>query len=140
LLSFVSEGEKTFSTLNEEIEKLKEPTYKTVIETGKFVSETRKFVEKLQTQGLIAKLMKEEELLDNLKKEVYLLQETTKQVKDSAEKFNILCSNLDDVVSNIKEGQGTVGKFLTSDEIYREVLDFIKDIKAHPWKLLIRKR
>jgi len=131
-LSFISEGEKTFSMLNEEIEKIKTPAYETVIET-------KKFVERLQKEGLIARLMEEKELVDDLKEQISLLKETTEKVRNSAERFNMLCSNINDVVMKLKESQGTLWKLLMSDEIYNEVVDFIKDIKQHPWKLFIKR-
>ncbi|MFH1406680.1 MAG: MlaD family protein [Candidatus Omnitrophota bacterium] len=42
-----------------------------------------------------------------------------------------LCELLD----NISMGRGTIGKLLKDDEIYNDLRDFVKDIKAHPWKL-----
>ena len=40
------------------------------------------------------------------------------------------------IMDSIETQEGTVGKLLYNDEMYNEVLAFIKDIKAHPWKLL----
>jgi len=44
------------------------------------------------------------------------------------------------IVSDLKNGQGTAGMFLRSDEIYKDVSAFIKDIKENPWKLFLRRR
>ncbi len=47
-------------------------------------------------------------------------------------------ADLRDVVGNIKNGHGTVGKFLTDESIYRNFEEFTADLKANPWKLLYR--
>lgn len=112
-------------------------------ETGeefkKTAVEIRTFFEDLENKGLVARIMQEEELLDNIKQEIALLQTATKQFQASADKFGALSDNLDSVVTQVKAGRGTVGKLLTSDEIYQEVLGFIKDIRLHPWRLFMRK-
>lgn len=40
------------------------------------------------------------------------------------------------ITEDIGNKEGTVGKFLYDDSIYRKTEDFIEDIKTHPWKLL----
>lgn len=42
------------------------------------------------------------------------------------------------IVTNIKEGKGTVGKLLYDEGIYDDLQDFTADLKANPWKLLYR--
>ena len=46
--------------------------------------------------------------------------------------------NLEAVLAKVRKGEGTAGQLLVGDELYNELLSFIKDIKAHPWKLLAR--
>jgi phospholipid/cholesterol/gamma-HCH transport system substrate-binding protein len=40
------------------------------------------------------------------------------------------------VMEKIEKGEGTAGSLIVKDEIYNDLRDFVKDIKAHPWKLL----
>lgn len=44
------------------------------------------------------------------------------------------------VMDKVKTGQGTVGKLFMDDGLYKELEAFIKDLKAHPWKLLSKPR
>ncbi len=44
------------------------------------------------------------------------------------------------VVDRLKNGEGTVGKLLTEDKIYKDLEAFVEDIKKHPWKLLSKPR
>ncbi|MDP3786336.1 MAG: MlaD family protein [Candidatus Omnitrophota bacterium] len=44
------------------------------------------------------------------------------------------------VMDKVKTGQGTVGKLFMDDSLYKELEAFIKDLKAHPWKLLSKPR
>lgn len=44
------------------------------------------------------------------------------------------------VMDKVKSGEGTVGKLLMSDEIAKDLEELVKDLKAHPWKLLQKPR
>lgn len=44
------------------------------------------------------------------------------------------------VMDKVKSGEGTIGKLFMDDKLYKELEDFIKDLKAHPWKLLQKPR
>ncbi len=44
------------------------------------------------------------------------------------------------VMDKVKAGEGTVGKLFMDEGLYKELEDFIKDLKAHPWKLLSKPR
>ena len=113
-------------------------------DTSKEVKKTslpiQEFFTKLQNEGLISELMKEKELLGQIKTEMTLLQESTSQFKETAEKISLFSDELNTLILNINEGKGSVGQFLSNEELYKEVLDFVKDIKANPWKLFIRRR
>jgi len=98
------------------------------------------FMGRLQNEGLVGRLLKEEELVDQVKEEVVLLQEATRQFKSTAEDISILSAEMTQLFSNINEGKGSAGRFLASDELYQEIFDFVRDIKENPWKILIRKR
>ncbi len=40
------------------------------------------------------------------------------------------------VMDKVKSGEGTMGKLFMDDKLYKELEELIKDLKAHPWKLL----
>lgn len=44
------------------------------------------------------------------------------------------------VMDKVKAGEGTVGKLFMDDGLYNELDAFVKDLKAHPWKLLSKPR
>lgn len=44
------------------------------------------------------------------------------------------------IVDRLKNGQGTIGKLLTEDKIYKDLEAFVEDIKNNPWKLLNKPR
>ena len=91
------------------------------------------FFEKLQSEGLIAQIMQDKDFLAQLKTEVEYLQNITLKLSETTD-------NVNSILSYINEGKGSIGKFVKSDQLYNEVVDFVKDIKAHPWKLFIRRR
>ncbi len=98
------------------------------------------FLFKLQNEGLLARMLEEEELLENIKQEIVLLQDATQQFKKTAETVDKISEGMNVIVSDLREGQGTAGKLLRSDELYRDISDFVKDIKEHPWKIFIRRK
>lgn len=57
------------------------------------------------------------------------LSEATDDIKDAAKSTRI-------VMARVRDGEGTIGKLLKDDKIAQELEAFVKDIKAHPWKLL----
>lgn len=44
--------------------------------------------------------------------------------------------SLQDVLGKMKNGEGTMGSLLVKDQLYKDLSDFVADVKAHPWKLL----
>lgn len=46
-----------------------------------------------------------------------------------------IVDDLDATISKIKNGEGTVGKLISNDEIYKEIEALVTDIRKHPWKL-----
>jgi phospholipid/cholesterol/gamma-HCH transport system substrate-binding protein len=55
-----------------------------------------------------------------------------------SERVYALTDKLEKTIDNINKGQGTVGKFLTDESIYRNLDELTADLKANPWKLLYR--
>ncbi len=44
--------------------------------------------------------------------------------------------HLKSILEKIDTGQGTAGKLLSDEGLYKEIQDFVADLKKHPWKLL----
>lgn len=44
------------------------------------------------------------------------------------------------IVERLKRGEGTIGKLLTDEKLYKDLEAFAEDIKMHPWKLLNKPR
>lgn len=57
------------------------------------------------------------------------LLETTEDLKDAAKSARL-------ILGKLKDGQGTVGRLFMDDTIAKDLEAFVKDLKAHPWKLL----
>jgi len=49
-----------------------------------------------------------------------------------------IASDIDETVLKIKNAQGTIGRLLYEDAIYRDLEELVKDLKAHPWKLFFK--
>lgn len=74
-------------------------------------------------------LFKENEILVGV--DPIPMQEVMKQAND-------LVVNLEDILTKVKSGQGTVGRLIYDDVVYKNLEEFTADIKAHPWKLLFK--
>jgi phospholipid/cholesterol/gamma-HCH transport system substrate-binding protein len=68
------------------------------------------------------------------------LKETLAHSAQATEKLDQLLDQANVVMAKVRSGEGTVGKLLTQDDLYRELQAILADIKAHPWKLLYRPR
>jgi len=51
-----------------------------------------------------------------------------------------LSDSVSEIVDRLKRGEGTIGKLLTDDAVYKNLEAFTEDIKRHPWKLLNKPR
>jgi len=49
-----------------------------------------------------------------------------------------IVEDLGQTLDQIKSGQGTIGKLLYDDTIYKELEALVMDIRQHPWKLFFR--
>jgi len=49
-----------------------------------------------------------------------------------------ITEGLQTLAKELKEGKGTMGKLLTDEAVYNNLEEFTADIKAHPWKLLMK--
>lgn len=59
-------------------------------------------------------------------------------IKNTISNLELLTGDLRDFVAVAKEGEGTIGLFMSDDKLYRHMDELILDIKKHPWKLLYR--
>jgi phospholipid/cholesterol/gamma-HCH transport system substrate-binding protein len=63
------------------------------------------------------------------------LDSTLTGINGVADSVKTLTLNLDDGVTRIKNGEGTVGKLMYRDDLYNELEDLVGDVKRNPWKL-----
>ncbi|NQT22764.1 MAG: MCE family protein [Candidatus Omnitrophica bacterium] len=70
-----------------------------------------------------------------LKKNEELIGHDPIMMDQLTEKLSNLADSADTIMTGVKDGKGTIGKLLTDDTIYNDLEAFVKDIKAHPWKL-----
>lgn len=59
-------------------------------------------------------------------------------LKNTVSNVEALTLGLRDFVSSVKEGKGTLGRFISDDKLYNDIDDMILDIKQNPWKLLYK--
>ncbi len=64
------------------------------------------------------------------------MEQITKKGYDIALKLEKTIDSMDDILKQVKSGDGTVGKLIYDNTLYNDVEAIIKDIKAHPWKLI----
>ncbi len=61
------------------------------------------------------------------------MEKITENLANLSESVNV-------IVDRLKRGEGTIGKLLTEEKIYKDLEAFVEDIKKHPWKLLSKPR
>ncbi|MFC1806745.1 MlaD family protein [Candidatus Omnitrophota bacterium] len=66
------------------------------------------------------------------------VEQMTKKSYDIALKLESVIESMDEIFNQIKSGEGTVGKLVYDDTIYTDAELLVKDIKAHPWKLIAK--
>ncbi len=57
------------------------------------------------------------------------LESATADLKDAAASTKV-------VMGRLRDGEGTLGKLLKEDKVYKDLEAFVSDIKKNPWKLL----
>lgn len=63
------------------------------------------------------------------------MEEITEKTKKLVLKIDETLSGLNDVLSKIKTGEGTIGKFIYDEVVYKNIEEMTDDLKRHPWKL-----
>ncbi|MCM8778372.1 MAG: MlaD family protein [Candidatus Omnitrophica bacterium] len=49
-----------------------------------------------------------------------------------------LSLSLQEIAEKINQGKGTIGRLVTDEELYKEMEEFVQDLRKHPWKLFYR--
>ncbi|MBL6975670.1 MAG: MCE family protein [Deltaproteobacteria bacterium] len=65
-----------------------------------------------------------------------LLSEGRATIADGRVPFQDAMENVRAVIRDLKEGKGSIGALLSDRELYDDLVEIIKDIKRHPWKVL----
>lgn len=68
------------------------------------------------------------------------LKETLQEARDATRHWKALGERLNVAMSNAEAGRGSIGRLLFDDELYLKVDAFVDDLRAHPWKLLVRQK
>lgn len=71
----------------------------------------------------------EENILSSFKK-------TAENSEDFSKNLVNISNLLQEILKSVKSKDGTFGKLLLDDELYRKIDNAVEDIKQHPWKLL----
>ena len=66
------------------------------------------------------------------------LRETLQEARDATRNWKLLGQRLNLAMSHVESGQGSLGRLLYDEELYQRMVAFVDDLRAHPWKLLIR--
>jgi phospholipid/cholesterol/gamma-HCH transport system substrate-binding protein len=67
-----------------------------------------------------------------------LLEKNKDSFGDIGKKTVDLIDSMNRVVQQVERGEGTVGQLIKDKEIGQDLKDFVKDIKANPWKLFFK--
>ncbi len=65
-------------------------------------------------------------------------EKNIESIKMTLKNLSLMTGSLDNIVSDMSEGQGTVGKLLYDDRLYENLEGMTADLKENPWKLLYR--
>jgi phospholipid/cholesterol/gamma-HCH transport system substrate-binding protein len=65
----------------------------------------------------------------------FIIGEDPVMLDELAEDLKHFADSAGSVMRKLDTGEGTIGKFLTDDTVYKNIEEFTDDIKRHPWKL-----
>lgn len=71
-------------------------------------------------EGTVGKLINDETLYNTALNTVSNLQNTGTDIHDAVQQARLLLTNANEVVATVNRGEGTVGKFIKDDKVYRE--------------------
>lgn len=65
-------------------------------------------------------------------------KDTIKDSKELVAELRKLSQTTQSVMERIEKGQGTIGKLVSDDKLYKDISEMIEDLKKNPWKLFQR--
>ena len=65
-----------------------------------------------------------------------ILTDRRGEVTSTIQELEAGMKHLRSILNKIDKGEGTAGRLISDESLYREIEDFVKDLKSHPWKLL----
>lgn len=68
------------------------------------------------------------------------LKEAMQEARDATRQWRILGERLNLAMMHVESGEGNLGGFLYRDDLYQQTETFIEELRANPWKLLVRPR
>lgn len=68
------------------------------------------------------------------------LKEAILEARDATRHWKVLGERLNVAMSYAESGQGSLGRLVFDDDLYRRMVTFVDDLRAHPWKLLVRSK
>jgi phospholipid/cholesterol/gamma-HCH transport system substrate-binding protein len=71
-------------------------------------------------EGTVGKLITDETLYNTTLNTISNFQSTGTDIRDAVSQARLLLTNANDVVATVNRGEGTVGKFIKDDKVYRE--------------------
>jgi phospholipid/cholesterol/gamma-HCH transport system substrate-binding protein len=66
------------------------------------------------------------------------LREAIQEARDATRQWKAFGERLNLAMAYAESGQGNVGKLLYDEDLYNRMSGFVDDLRAHPWKLLVR--
>jgi hypothetical protein len=66
------------------------------------------------------------------------LKEALQEARDATRHWKALGERLNVAMSYAESGEGNLGRLLFDDDLYQRMVAFVDDLRAHPWKLLVR--
>jgi hypothetical protein len=65
-------------------------------------------------------------------------EKNVESIKVTLGNLSAMSTKIDDILLDMKEGKGTVGKLLYDERLYDDLQGMTADLKENPWKLLYR--
>ena len=66
------------------------------------------------------------------------LKEALREARDASRNWKVFAERLNLAMFHTEAGEGNLGKFLFDEALYQQVVLFVEDLRAHPWKLLMK--